>query len=174
MVKPVIGNKIGVIVDSFKLGVKAGLVKAKEVGAEGVQIFAVQGEFAPESLSPAARREWRSFISSLGLEISALVGDLGGHGFQDPRLGTVDPRDVYGEYGWDAPALDHDKVAVMAESGPSFREVPLGEGSVDWDGYLRALHEIGYSGYLTVEREVGLQPEADIRLAVDFLKRYRG
>src|SRR5690606_9292740 len=26
----------------------------------------------------------KSYISSLGLEISALVGDLGGHGFQDP------------------------------------------------------------------------------------------
>ena len=36
----------------------------------------------PENLSPAARKELRSYIEGLGLEISALVGDLGGHGFQ--------------------------------------------------------------------------------------------
>jgi sugar phosphate isomerase/epimerase len=61
----------------------------------------------------------------------------------------------------------------MAESGAAFLEVPLGEGGVDWDGYLNALNEIGYGGYLTIEREVGSNPEADIRLAVNFLKGYR-
>lgn len=81
---PVMTNKIGVIVDSFKAGVKNGLVKAKEVGADGVQIYAVSGEMDPVNLSAAARKEWRDYIASLGLEISALVGDLGGHGFQDP------------------------------------------------------------------------------------------
>src|SRR6476660_6321443 len=76
-------NKIGVIVDSFRVGVREGLVKAKEVGADGVQIYAVKGEFEPANLSTAARKEWKAYITSLGLEISALVGDLGGHGFQD-------------------------------------------------------------------------------------------
>lgn len=76
-------NKIGVIVDSFGIGVREGLVKAKEVGAEGVQIYAVSGEMDPQKLSPQARIELRSYIDALGLEISALCGDLGGHGFQD-------------------------------------------------------------------------------------------
>ena len=52
----------------------------------------------------------------------------------------------------------------------SFLEVPLGEGSVDWSNYLAALEEIGYNGFLTIEREVGDKPEVDIRAAVDFLK----
>ena len=49
-------------------------------------------------------------------------------------------------------------------------EVPLGTGGVDWDNYLKALNDIGYQGYLTIEREVGENPGADIAMAVDFLK----
>ncbi|MCQ2413407.1 MAG: sugar phosphate isomerase/epimerase [Clostridia bacterium] len=50
-----------------------------------------------------------------------------------------------------------------------FREVPLGEGKVNFPTYLDALREIGYHGFLTIEREVGENPAADIRRAVDFL-----
>ena len=57
-------------------------------------------------------------------------------------------------------------------TGDSFIEVPLGEGSVDWVKYLAALEEIGYKGFLTIEREVGDDPERDIRKAVDFLKSH--
>ncbi|WP_145336030.1 sugar phosphate isomerase/epimerase [Paenibacillus xylanexedens] len=287
-------NQIGVIVDSFGVGVREGLLKAKDAGAEGVQIYAVKGEMDPENLSPEARKELRSYIDGLGLEISALVGDLGGHGFQvkednawkvekskrivdlaldlgtnivtthigivphdpssevyetlnaaceelgqyaksvgayfaietgpetaadlkgfldtlstngvsvnfdpanmvmvtgdDPvqgvkllkdyivhthvkdglRLKEVDPRDVYGAVGY-AP-MDHEKIAEMVASGAFFREVPLGEGAVDFDAYFAALQDIGYTGYLTIEREVGDQPEVDIRKAVQFIKQYR-
>ncbi len=51
----------------------------------------------------------------------------------------------------------------------SFIEVPLGEGSVPFPEYLKALEEIGYNGFLTIEREVGDNPEKDIKAAVDFL-----
>jgi sugar phosphate isomerase/epimerase len=51
-----------------------------------------------------------------------------------------------------------------------FEEVPLGTGSVDFPNYLKALEEIGFKGFLTIEREVGNQPEADIRTAYSFLK----
>jgi sugar phosphate isomerase/epimerase len=52
----------------------------------------------------------------------------------------------------------------------SFIEVPLGEGSVPFPAYLKALEDIGYNGFLTIEREVGDDPEKDIRAAVEFLK----
>ena len=57
-------------------------------------------------------------------------------------------------------------------TGSSFKEVPLGEGSVKWDEYLAALNDIGYKGFLTIEREVGDDPEKDIGNAVNFLKGY--
>ena len=54
---------------------------------------------------------------------------------------------------------------------PSFIELPLGEGDVPFPAYLDALREIGYAGFLTIEREVGSDPAADIRLAADFLRK---
>ena len=51
-----------------------------------------------------------------------------------------------------------------------YKEVPLGTGSVDYPKYVAALHEIGYRGFLTIEREVGDNPIADITTAVNFLK----
>ncbi|MFW6006718.1 MAG: sugar phosphate isomerase/epimerase family protein, partial [Halanaerobiales bacterium] len=52
-----------------------------------------------------------------------------------------------------------------------FLEKPLGEGDVDFPEYLEALAEIGYDGYLTIEREVGENPEKDIKKAVKFLNK---
>ena len=52
----------------------------------------------------------------------------------------------------------------------SFLEVPLGEGNVNFPTYLAALKEIGYQGFLTIEREVGDDPAADIARAVSFLR----
>ena len=45
-----------------------------------------------------------------------------------------------------------------------FEELPIGRGDVDWDGYIKALKEIGYDGYLTIEREAGDNPCADIEV----------
>ena len=69
--------KIGVMVDSFRLGIEEGIKKAAEVGGEGIQIYATSGEFAPENLSPARRKELLDIIKSNGLVVSALCGDLG-------------------------------------------------------------------------------------------------
>ena len=51
-----------------------------------------------------------------------------------------------------------------------FKEVPLGEGQVDWANYIKALKEIGFDGFLTIERECGDNPQADIEKAVSFLR----
>lgn len=282
-------HKIGVIVDSFRLGLREGIKKAKEVGAEGIQLYAVRGEMAPENLSPTARKELLDFIKAQGLEVSALCGDLGGHGFTIQKdnvqrierskrimdlakdlettivtthIGVV-PHDVnqdrykimqeacniLGEYGDDVGAyfaietgpeiavtlksfLDslsskgvrvnydpanlvmvtgddpvkgvytlkdyivhtHAKDGIqLQESNPEyiyrcfaegmpenfhvdeyFLEKPLGKGHVQFDAYIKALRDIGYKGFLTIEREVGDNPEEDIREAVKFLQKIRG
>lgn len=53
---------------------------------------------------------------------------------------------------------------------PSFEELPLGEGDVNFPQYLKALEATGYRGYLTVEREVGNDPCGDINKAVKYLR----
>ena len=51
-----------------------------------------------------------------------------------------------------------------------YKEVPLGEGQVDFPRYIAALKEIGYDGFLTIERECGDDPAADIARAASFIK----
>ena len=58
---------------------------------------------------------------------------------------------------------------VMAQK--YFEEVPLGKGKVDFASYLKALEDIGYKGYLTIEREVGDDPASDISAAMEYLRQ---
>ena len=58
----------------------------------------------------------------------------------------------------------------VIQEGEAFREVPLGTGGVPFPAYLAALEDIGFKGYLTIEREVGADPAADIALAANFLR----
>lgn len=283
------GFKIGVMVDSFRLGIREGLKKAKEVGADGVQIYAVSGEMDPANLSKEARQDLLQYIKDQGLVVSALCGDLGSPGFTNAELnperiekskrivdlacdletnvitthiGVVpeDPsserfkvlQDACNQIGAYAEAkgchfaietgpeksttlrnfldsldtkgvgvnfdpanlamvIGEDAAAAVKNLGPYivhthakdgiqykpidpelvydpeklsaspevqipdyFQEVPLGEGQVAWSQYLEALKEQGFQGFLTIEREVGENPEGDIRLAVDFLKKLIG
>ena len=64
-------------------------------------------------------------------------------------------------------AKEHQALLGM---GRTYLELPLGKGDVDFDTYLPALAATGFNGFLTIEREVGGQPEKDIALAVNFLR----
>ena len=282
-------NKIGVMVDSFRLGIREGIKKAKEIGAGGIQIYAVKGEMDPDNLSKENRIDLLNFIKENGLVVSALCGDLGGHGFTikednkskiekskkimdlakdlDTKVVTthigVIPEDEnhprykilqeaceeLGNYADSVGAyfaietgpekaevlkrfLDSLKSkgvrvnfdpanlvmvtgddpvqavytlkdyivhthakdgAMLKQTNPEiiydyfagggiedlrleelFLEMPLGEGQVDFKAYLKALNDIGYKGFLTIEREVGENPSQDIKSAVDFLKLHVG
>lgn len=273
--------KIGVIIDSFRSGLKEGILKSKEAGAQGIQLYATHGQAAPENMDKIKIQELRDFISSNGLEIAAVCGDLGGHGFSvkedndwriekskrildlAAELGTnvvtthigvipeskdhprwrvlydaceelsdyansigsyfaietgperavvlkefldsltskgvrvnLDPANfvmVTGDRPVDAVRIlgeyivhTHAKDGIMLfkkdpeviygiiedahKDETAFKEVPLGEGDVDFVTYLKALSESGYDGYLTIERETGDDPGLDIRKAVTFLK----
>ena len=56
------------------------------------------------------------------------------------------------------------------------QEVPLGEGDVGMENYLRTLDELGYTGPLTIEREIPQEPErqkAEIGHAVSLLNELK-
>ena len=72
------------------------------------------------------------------------------------------PEHVYGVFA-------EGGVEAITALGDYFTETPLGQGQVRWSEYLGALRDIGYDGFLTIEREVGKDAAADILLAVDFL-----
>lgn len=276
---------IGIISDMLKMPFKESILKCSELGADGVQLYAVEGEMAPENTTMEAIREKRKFIESNGLIVSAVCGDLGGHGFtradENPKkiekskrivdlaleigtnivtthIGVVPEDENSREYAVLQEACNeladyaHKNGAYFAlETGPEpadrlkkfldsltsngvavnldpanlvmvtdddpvkavytlkdyivhthakdgillnktdpkviydffaeggigdlrldeyFKEVPLGKGKVPFDNYLKALEDIGYNGFLTIEREAGPDPVGDISFAVDFLK----
>ena len=276
---------IGVLVDSFGLPLEQGLAKAAALGLDGVQLYAVRGELAPENLTPETIRRVKDLLAKNRLAASAVCGDFGGFGFEiaednparieasvkvmafalalgtrvvtthigvipddatHPRwavmlaacrelgrraceLGGVfaietgpepcallrefllavdspgigvnfDPANLCMVTGDDpvagvgllAPYIVHthakdgvnlrpcDRTAVyhgFATGGveslnrePDFIETPLGQGSVDFLAWLGALWQHGYRGYLTIERECGDDPAADIALAVSHLQ----
>jgi len=271
--------KIGVIVDSFKLPIKEGIKKAHELGATGIQLYAVDGFMHPDNLNSADRKSILSYIKSCDLQVSALCGDLGG-GFMSSdsnkekiilskkiidlaldleckvvttHVGVI-PSDFnsdqykilqlaceqLGEYAdsvnssfaietgpepsivlknfldslhsngvkvnFDPANLvmvigenpieavnnlgkyivhTHAKDGVMLNKfdpkelyithskkwDEAFIEMPLGQGNVNFVSYLNALKNVGYDGFLTIEREVGENPENDIEKAIKFLGR---
>ena len=63
----------------------------------------------------------------------------------------------------------HAKDGVMNPDG-SYTEYKLGDGGVPFPEYVAALKEIGYDGFLTIEREAGATRFDDIRHAVAFLR----
>jgi L-ribulose-5-phosphate 3-epimerase len=87
------------------------------------------------------------------------------HAKDGRRLKPCSAAEVYGAF-----ADGTFKALVERLGGDPFIEVPLGEGEVDWDAYLAALRGVGFSGFLTIEREVGDDPAADIAKAVNFLR----
>lgn len=54
-------------------------------------------------------------------------------------------------------------------SDTDYEEYPLGQGGVPFPEYIGALKEIGYDGFLTIEREAGATRFQDIKNAVVFL-----
>ena len=81
------------------------------------------------------------------------------HAKDGRKLDNRDPEVIYGLRPGD-PLV----------TSPAFIELALGDGDVPFPAYLKALEEIGYKGFLTIEREVGDNPTADIEKAVSFLR----
>lgn len=81
------------------------------------------------------------------------------------QLKEIEPAKIY-HYFADPDAHD-------IKPDDYFKEVPLGQGQVNFPTYIKALRdEAGYDGFFTIEREVGENPYVDIKQAVRFLKAF--
>lgn len=70
-----------------------------------------------------------------------------------------------------APYIVHTHAKDAVADG-SWDDVPLGQGEIDWSVYLQCLREIGFEGYLGIERECGHDREREIGDAVSFLRAH--
>ena len=78
--------KIGIIVESLRLPLFEGLKKAAELGADGVQLYAVaHNSHNLLEYSDTQLKELKSRCQDNNLVVSAICGDLGGHGFRQPQ-----------------------------------------------------------------------------------------
>ncbi len=84
------------------------------------------------------------------------------------RANPVDALDVIGQYVRNL----HMKDGLYPVNGHDLgREVPIGQGKVDFVKLIARLRELGYDGPLTIEREIsGPQQTADIRAAKKYLE----
>jgi len=73
--------KLGIIVDSFRKDFKTNVEIAASLGADGIQMYMVEGELAPDNMTPEKIAEVKKILDDNHLEISAVCADLGGHGF---------------------------------------------------------------------------------------------
>lgn len=144
----------------------------------------IDAHFAIET-GPETSANLKTFLDSLGsrgvgvnLDPANLVMVTG----DDPAKAVHNLKDyivhTHAKDGVQNFYVEPDIIYGMVEShivtANSFTEVPLGEGSVKWDEYLQALEDIGYKGFLTIEREVGDDPARDIIKAVNFLNEKMG
>ena len=124
------------------------------LGAGGVRV-----NFDPANLVMVAGDRPETAVKTLGKYI------VHTHAKDGIKLNDGRKRDINVVIGGEA--KDHDALVGMGET---YLELPLGEGDVNFDTYLPALASTGFDGFLTIEREVGADPEADITKAVQFLR----
>lgn len=84
------------------------------------------------------------------------------------KSNPVDALDVFGKYVRGVHAKDGRYPTNGHNLGP---EVPLGQGKVNFPALIRRLHELGYDGSFTIEREIaGDQQIRDILAAKQLLE----
>lgn len=95
------------------------------------------------------------------------IGDVGRDNLRinfDPAnmilYGSGEPIEALKKLGSHVSSVHCKDAKWAANPGKEWgEEVPLGEGDVGMETYLRTLDEIGYTGPLTVEREIPQEPE---------------
>ncbi len=156
--------KIGIMVDSLRLGLRDGIRKAAAMGAQGIQIYAVSPDgLYPDNYDKKARKELLEYIHSNGLVVSALCGDMGGHGF---GVEADNPEKIERTKAILDLALDLDCHVVTSHIGV----IPTDKTDPHYRVYHNALEEIGqYGDKIGVCIAIETGPESPIILR-DFIE----
>jgi sugar phosphate isomerase/epimerase len=168
---------------SVDLGARIAIVEAGRVPEKADDPRAVLLTEALRALGRHGDRVGAVLALETGLESGAVLSafldgfDTGGLGVNlDPAnllLHDFDPcastRALRGKV-----VHGHATDARQAGAGRPAQEVPLGQGDVDWAQYLSVLEEIGYRGWLTLERASGSNRVADVAAGVGLLRRFLG
>lgn len=84
------------------------------------------------------------------------------------KANPIDALDVFGEYVWGVHGKDGEYPTNGRELG---LEKPLGQGRVNYPGFIKKLKEIHYEGDITIEREItGEEQRRDILTAKKMLE----
>lgn len=83
--------KIGIIAELFKKPLYDCLRRASELGAEGVQLYAVSPNCNLLQMDKTQLSDLKEFCEEQKLAITAVCGDLGGHGFQ---IASENPQQI--------------------------------------------------------------------------------
>jgi len=78
-------RKIGIITECFRVELVDAISRAARLGADAVQISVGRRGDATDLWTPDYRKRVRSALNDHGLAVSALVGELGGHGLAAPE-----------------------------------------------------------------------------------------
>ncbi|HML49080.1 MAG TPA: TIM barrel protein, partial [Clostridia bacterium] len=74
-------RKIGIMADCFQVDILEGIRKAAKLGADAVQIYVGGRGAVAERWTKDYRDTVRKTLQDSGLAVSAMCGDMGGHGF---------------------------------------------------------------------------------------------
>ena len=127
--------KVGVFADNMGLGVRQGLEKAAEIGADGVQFYTTRGELVPDNLTIAQREELKRRIADLGLTLSATCSDFG-HGLVDEEQNRVLIPRIQANIDL---ALDLGATIITTHIGV----VPADRSDPVWSVLAQALNQVG-------------------------------
>jgi len=127
--------KIGIILPSLRMDSRRALETAAEMGADGVQLWVAGGDMDPRNLDETGRQDLLATLARLGLEISAICGDLG--------KGFVDPATVEWAIDRTKEMLDlgHDLAAPILTT--HIGVIPDDRSSEEWHTLTDAMLELG-------------------------------
>jgi len=149
--------KIGVMPSSFRVPFKEAVIKARDMGAKGLQPYVTCGELAPDVLSKDDRKAILAYVKENGLVFSALCADFG----LDFRAYGANREGIEKTKAMMDLAVDFDTHVITTHIG----HVPEDENSIEYKNVCKTIEELGkYGDSIGVSFATETGPEKAIKL----------